>query len=384
MKTKFYPIPILVFYLLILGTSTAKAQCACADGEVPGVITYNVAMAATISETTISFPKFDPSLGTLNCVVFTDTVSIESTLGIRNMDSLAREYRFLFTIGNTIVGPGIFVDNSEQKNYGPDLLGPYGTPTDSISYGPDTLIKHVINTVINNSNITQYLGPAGTVNFTYSTYGGAIAKAGGTNFLQQVGTHSIGTFSLSYYWCPTTILSGKFKDFSIRNSGQSTRLSWMIANDNNSNRYEIQVSNDGINFITIILAPASANGKYQFDIAAKPEYKYFRIKQTDANGKISYSAVQRQAGAETAALRYFPNPATDQINIQNTANLNGDYSIQLFTAAGQLLHQTSQRIRANSTISMKLSGRPRAGVYYLRIQNNNNPSETFMVNVIFK
>lgn len=385
MKTKFYPIPILLFYLSTLSFSASYAQCGCADGVTASQVTYTVNMPPTASSTIISFPRFDPALGTLSCVVFRDTLTMASTLGIRNLDPVALEYEFMLILGNSVSGPGISINNSGSRPYGPDTLGAFGTLTDSITYGPDTIINHVINARTNSSNLAGYYGTVGTVNFTYSTNGGAVSTGGGTNFSQVIRTQSTGVFSLTYFWCPPEILSGKFRNFKVSRNGDHIGLSWEVDNEDVSNRYEIQASIDGVNFVTIGHVTMNPDGSYSIDMQADAKYSYFRVMQVDAKGARHYSVIRRQQGNGGAQqLSVYPNPASDRLNLLSGGLLKGTYAISLYSSSGHLIMQQNMRVEGTNNIAIPLKTKPAPGVYYLRAANLDNPGEVSSLRVLIK
>src|SRR5688572_17153701 len=122
----------------------AASQCSCGGGATPDSVVHNYTLNVNSSPTiTITFPRFDPALGTLACFVYKDTLSAVSTTHVRNHDSAAQEYSFRLTVNNQITAPGFSVNAYMDKYYGPDSLDAYGKGADSITYGPDTTFNGV-------------------------------------------------------------------------------------------------------------------------------------------------------------------------------------------------------------------------------------------------
>src|SRR3712207_2804866 len=100
---------LLVLFLLtsaaawLLLPLVGNAQCSCSGGTPANREEHLVTLAATNqSNTTISFPKFDPAVGTLTCVRLDDTISIVSATGIRNYDPVETEYEFQLTVNTQV------------------------------------------------------------------------------------------------------------------------------------------------------------------------------------------------------------------------------------------------------------------------------------------
>lgn len=363
----------LVAYVLI--PSEGKSQCTCEGGTAPNELSYLIEVHKTLSSSIdFSFPRFDPALGTLTCVALEDTMSIESTLGIRNTDTVPRNYRFRLTITNEVSGPGINVGDLQEITYGPDLLDAYGNPGDSISYGPDTLFNQVSHQTFT-SNTGPFLGASGTVDFNYSIGGGVTSLAGGLNYNASVKTSTWGSFRLTYYWCENTVLAKGIQDFEVSPLGSGDILiTWSVPDEIKSRSYEIEVSVDGRQFFpvgTAISQPvAGAPAKYAYQYAPNQPVDgklYVRIKQHE--GPLTrYSAVRSISGihGQSAGLRVFPNPAGRDIQLTLPTNAGQDYLVDITNAAGQVVF--SRRVTANGSgnLNIHMDQSPTPGLYFLR------------------
>src|ERR1700689_469802 len=107
MKQIYTSLYALVLLFSISVPLNSQAQCLC-SGAVPAtVITYlDTVLPTQASSTIFSFPKFDPSIGTLTCIDFNDTISVAVTTAARNTDTTkAPNYVFQTTISDSINGP---------------------------------------------------------------------------------------------------------------------------------------------------------------------------------------------------------------------------------------------------------------------------------------
>ena len=99
---------------------------------------------------------------------------------------------------------------------------------------------------------------------------------------------------------------------------------------------------------------------------------YFRIEETNASGKVSYSAIiiidpkGTAAGPEDISYRTFPNPATGSLTFQFNMNQTGRFLIELISTSGQAVQQKAVTLTGTSQIKLDLASKPVKGLYFLR------------------
>jgi murein DD-endopeptidase MepM/ murein hydrolase activator NlpD len=379
-------IPGLLLLFVICTPHQGSAQCLCDEGQPSTPIEHIFKLdTTTASATTLIFPRFNASIGTLQCITLHDTISIVSVLGIRNLDPADKTYRFRLTVNTGVTGPNgaAYRDNFADRIYGPDLLGAAGSPTDSVSYGPDTVFDNV-SSFSNVANVADFLG-IGNVNLTYEIGGGVTSLAGGINFNSSVRTRTWGAFKLTYYWCPAILLAANIKSFSAIRNESRINLSWLVENEETKNTYELQMSRNGRQFqaISKFNAAQAAEGaaNYQFELLsdlAMSGKVYFRVKQIDAGGKPTYSVVRFVEAAQQPKpnkVTIYPNPAKGKVSMQFGKLLNGNYKVELINLTGQVVYQQFHRMNNTNSILFDIPGTP-AGIYYLRASNTQG-NETF-------
>ena len=78
---------IIIYGVLLAFIPQQKtfAQCTCADGSTPDSLAYEQYLDSIIAtNTTISFPQFDPLMGTLRCIKLSDTVTTVVSYNLKN------------------------------------------------------------------------------------------------------------------------------------------------------------------------------------------------------------------------------------------------------------------------------------------------------------
>ena len=366
----------LLFLLLAYLPSRSYGQCTCSGGDPASALTYYYPLDTTDAPTTtISFPKFNPSVGVLACLRFRDTLSLISTSDVINTASVPVNYRFLLSVTNDITGPGVSVNESSTRNYGPTLLTQAGDPADRTIYGPDTLFKSSTHSN-NGGSIASYLGSSGNVDFVYTVNGGLISTQGGINYTYQIVSKYWGGFSLTYYWCPMLTLATNIKNFSAFKKDKAILLKWITDNNTAGTSYQIEYSTDGNRFISVgqsdpnDLSGASTQHEFQYAPGNSTSGKiYFRIKQIDAQGKITYSPVRtvNLNESEAAGFVIYPNPIDRKVSMQFDRSLNGSYLIEVTNLSGQTLYNRNIKLANANNVQFEMSNPPPSGMYYLKI-----------------
>jgi hypothetical protein len=363
---------ILQFYLPV----KLNAQCLCTGGIPATPLVQTITLPpTTISTLSFNFQQFDPTVGTLSCVSFADTITGVSYTGARNTGPDTTAFLFLLSLTNKITGPGINITHPFTQEYGYDTLAPYGIPGDTITYGPTDIITNPFGAASTGGN-AAYLG-LGTVPFTYAINGGMITEDGGSNYKSAVSTTIGGTLSLTYYYCPLSILASNLLNFTAVKKGSNIILNWDAQNADDITSYEIEYSTDGRTFSSVgtvdanHLASASSYD-YNYTLNGNTSgYVYFRIKQTSISNKTGYSSVQKilLSDKSGSGVAIHPNPAVTGMVLTFDHLLTGDYSVDIVNTAGQVVFNKKIKMTGNNTIPVSWNSKPAPGIYFTRVTN---------------
>ncbi|MBL0100800.1 MAG: T9SS type A sorting domain-containing protein [Saprospiraceae bacterium] len=148
------------------------------------------------------------------------------------------------------------------------------------------------------------------------------------------------------------------------------------ASETNNDYFNIERSADARNFETIGEIKGAGNSSKELSyeyIDEKPMtgLNYYRIKQTDFDGRFSYSEIRSVRFKGLNNVNVTPRTTEGQINI--TTDLEA-YTIDIHNAAGQVV-KTFPAMGLDQTISIESLV---AGVYYIRI-NSGTETETLRV-----
>lgn len=392
MKQYFYQtVSALALLFVSFFPRSSFAQCMCSPTDTPHTITQSYTLAPSYNQSfDITFAQFDKTIGNLQCAVLKDTITTISTTHVHNQAPQDVEYRFRLTTSMNIDAPGISQSDAYDQYYGPDSLRAVGTGRDSIVYGPDSVIKQVAHVTTSNNPGAYYSGINPVIHFSIS--GGLVSLKGGLNFTSTISTLASGYFELTYYYCDFSPLATSIRNFMTYKDGNSIRIQW-IADNGLINNYEIETSDDGHTFKSLAQpagshAAEAAATKYDYQYALDPAatgHYYFRIKQTDANGKVSYSNIRavmldRQ---EQAAFISYPNPATNRLTLQFDRLFKGDYSVDILNITGQKIFSRIIKLDNSNLIRLQLPQTPRAGVYFVQARDLSS-NQVYTKKVIFK
>lgn len=153
--------------------------------------------------------------------------------------------------------------------------------------------------------------------------------------------------------------------FTATRQNKTTLLKWSTAHEQNTRNFTVQHSSNGINWAGISTLPAAGGGSNYNYIHISPVTgtNYYRILQTDADSRSSYS--------DTKTLKFTTkdepfiitrNPVTDNVL---TVQINEVITLSFYTAGGKLLWQ--EQFKAGTKI-IDVS-RYAKGTYFLKANN---------------
>ncbi len=151
-------------------------------------------------------------------------------------------------------------------------------------------------------------------------------------------------------------------------------LTWRTANEVNTDRFEIERSEDALNFRSIGSLKAQNIGntrlEYQFKDASAKDLNanplYYRVKQIDSDGKFDYSATAvlwRGVSLNPLVENIYPNPSPGKTRLELSTDTPTQLEVR--SANGQLI--STHQINAE-TIDLDLSNLP-PGLYLLQFKN---------------
>ncbi|NIJ53806.1 T9SS type A sorting domain-containing protein [Dyadobacter arcticus] len=163
-------------------------------------------------------------------------------------------------------------------------------------------------------------------------------------------------------------------NFSGKKQEQAVQLDWQTTDETNSDRFEIQHSTDGKQWIQIGQVNAAGESKtlqrytYTHANPAAVENLY-KMKMVDLDGAFAFSKIVSVRMNGTDALNVFPNPATDEVSITSKIPI---VSYQLLAANGEIIRKKTKI----KTVQLELRNLAiPAGLYILKMTLENGEVE---------
>ncbi|HEV8081714.1 MAG TPA: T9SS type A sorting domain-containing protein [Chitinophagaceae bacterium] len=168
----------------------------------------------------------------------------------------------------------------------------------------------------------------------------------------------------------------------------SANISWLTENETNNDHFEIERSFDQKNFSTValIFAPeenTSGSNKYSYNDKTKDlnshQVVYYRLKQIDIDGQITYSAVKivRFNSANQTTVQVYPNPYLEKVNVNFSSDQNGNAELRMINLKGQVV-ASKKSVISKGTNNLQLTdlSSQATGLYVVEVIINGNLSTT--------
>lgn len=201
---------------------------------------------------------------------------------------------------------------------------------------------------------------------------------GGLDFLAVTAVYSL-----------TTTLPTHFISFDAVKNNDLITLKWMVENETSVDKYILQRSIDGKNYlpVSIINNTSNSTGANSYTVTddvsgQNSSIFYYRIKQYDQDGSFYFSksiAIKNNSGVIDVIL--YPNPVKDNLLLSiNSANVDHG-TIGIFNLIGvKLTTQSVALSKGNNIITVSGIDKLTAGMYQLLITNasGKNVSRQFI------
>lgn len=148
---------------------------------------------------------------------------------------------------------------------------------------------------------------------------------------------AFGPFTLTPVVSPLPI---ELLSFTAQPVNDAVKLEWITASESGNAAFTILRSGDGQTFTEVLRMPGAGHslGERRYatvDESPLPGLSYYRLKQTDFDGRSTLSGIVAVEFRSAAPFTVHPNPASDWIRIGSSAAEGGALRVQLLDAAGR-------------------------------------------------
>jgi len=145
------------------------------------------------------------------------------------------------------------------------------------------------------------------------------------------------------------------------------QVNWLIGSEHNVSHYNLERSDDGVNFELISTLAAAGNSEtelsYQYDDhnVNRNQLYYYRYRVFDLDGTAEYSPivqgklVSNSQNFSTESVYIYPNPSSDNLNIGIASSKDRELVIEIYNSIGQIVYNQRGAIeKGNSVLPISL------------------------------
>jgi hypothetical protein len=158
-------------------------------------------------------------------------------------------------------------------------------------------------------------------------------------------------------------------------------LNWSTATESNNKGFYVERSKDAINFSDVGFVNGAGNSSqlknYSYtDLTAKDMHvttTYYRLKQVDLDGKVSYSKVLPLNLKNIVQWRLYPNPVKDVATVELNLTASSKVNVQVVAADGRIVMNSDKGILNQGTQQVFINIQNLAkGSYIVRVKTDSN------------
>ena len=153
-------------------------------------------------------------------------------------------------------------------------------------------------------------------------------------------------------------------------------LHWKTAQEQNTRQFTIEKSDDGINYSAIGTVLAAGNSSIEkmyvyTDNNTGSLSAFYRILETDIDGKKNYSAVNKLVcGNLRDDISVWPSPVEQTLFVRISTNQASAATIRLFNNQGAMVYTGQHALLKGSNQLEITMSRLAAGIYHMDVQSN--------------
>lgn len=235
----------------------------------------------------------------------------------------------------------------------------------AIQQNSNTLSVDAGGTIANNT----YQWSRNNTPITPATTGNASLAITQTGTYTVEVTNSVATgLTLFSSELVVTTLPLDWLSIKVSNCTDNACLEWTTENEVNTATFEVEKSVDGVHYQQLgTLAAANRFGKHTYhytDEAAAYGINYYRVRQTDLDGKYSYSQVVSLKITASNKINIVPNPASGFLKLKGVERAE---TITITNVTGQPLLQW-RGVQANQHLDISTL---QSGLYIIKVKTAN-------------
>lgn len=197
-------------------------------------------------------------------------------------------------------------------------------------------------------------------------------------------------FASLQYIIVKEVVPVKFLKLRLSKTNCNIGVLFQVENEIDVKKYEIEASTNSVQFQMVASKTATKANQYNVTFSAAQFLNattlYIRVKSVDLDGKVLYSEVQTIAGdckeMNIGAILLYPNPikGAQTLSVKKTSGepFDGDYKVQLFSMAGNLLYEKDLLLVNRTQFTLDPFQLRNKGMHFVKLFEKKNAT-TFYV-----
>ncbi len=198
----------------------------------------------------------------------------------------------------------------------------------------------------------------------------------------QFNTHTTIVFANKNNLGTLAALPVELVDFNLKKAGKNNvNIFWSTASETNNDFFTVERSLNGADFITVEKVKGAGNSstiKHYLvtDMNQPLTTIYYRIRQTDLDGKTSYSSIKSINLSEKAVTfnltDVFPNPFTNDIQIMINSINNREVDLIISDISGKEVYHKSATLKTGDNKIILNLEHLNQGTYFLNLRSGGD------------
>jgi hypothetical protein len=156
---------------------------------------------------------------------------------------------------------------------------------------------------------------------------------------------------------------------------KQVRLDWVTASEKNNDYFTIERSRDQLEFepVTNVKGKSTTQVKQlytTYDTSPLTGTSYYRLKQTDFNGKSSYSKIVA-TNSELTGFTVYPNPLYGREITIHLNNRAPRVMVTIYSALGRVVSFNQQVSENRTQLKIYLNETLEKGIYFIRVHTDS-------------
>jgi hypothetical protein len=149
---------------------------------------------------------------------------------------------------------------------------------------------------------------------------------------------------------------------------------WTAASQVNNKLFTVEKSSDGYTFDTVATLPGAGTTSKTITYSALDENpfsgtSYYRLQQTDFDGKYTFSNIVPINIEAESGLTIFPNPVSTDLIVKYSSTIAGPMQVKVIDMAGRVISTSSFNLQlGNNSFFINVSNIA-AGTYFLEVND---------------